>query len=108
MCSSCTLYDQIRRRVPDDRDRADADVSQSLKGRFDGDRRFRGPHFQHPSELGIVSQQAINQVVIIQGRQLICRHSVDCDDDRLLLAKPAVLAELRFRFTQGDHFHDVP
>ena len=66
------------------------------------------PGFQQGAELRMFREQLVDQIVFLfQRRQLEGRHAVDGDDDRLLLAQAAVMAQPALGFRQWDDLHGV-
>lgn len=57
----------------------------------------------------IVFQQPVNEVVVlVQRRHLKGGHPLDSDDDRLAVAKLAVIAQARLGLTQWNYLHGDP
>jgi hypothetical protein len=64
---------------------------------------------QQPTESWVVLDQPIDQVVVfLQRHELERGSSVDSHHNRFVMAATSVLTQVRFSFTQRDHFHDAP
>jgi hypothetical protein len=64
---------------------------------------------QQLTESRVVLHEPIDQIVVLLERHELERgSSIDGHHDRLLMAAMSVLAQVRFSFTQWDHFHDAP
>jgi hypothetical protein len=64
---------------------------------------------QQPTESRVVLHEPIDQIVVLFERHELERgSSVDGHHDRFVMAATSVLTQVRFSFTQWDHFHDAP
>jgi len=57
----------------------------------------------------VVLDESIDQVILLCQRHELKRGSpVDGYHHRLVMATMSIFTQMRFRFTQRDHFHDAP
>ena len=75
---------------------------------LDADAPLFEPLLERPDKRGVVLEEAVDQVVVVtQRNELERRCTVDGDDDRFLMAKPSVAAQMRLGLSQRNDLHGV-
>ena len=83
--------------------------SQTFRRLAGRDASLSEPGLQRLAERRMMLEQAVDEVVIfLEGNELKGRDTVDGDDDGLVVAQAAVLAQVGLGFTQRDQLHGAP